>query len=81
MGFWEHLNELRGTIIKSAPVFAAFASLIGYYLRDFNALLMRPFHAVAAEYPQLTIELGTGSMMERFTLEPRIRRIGFGSAA
>jgi sec-independent protein translocase protein TatC len=68
MGFWDHLNELRGTIIKSVIVFVLFAALIGYNLRDFNTLLMWPFHTVALEYPQLVIELGTGSMMEPFNI-------------
>lgn len=64
MGFWDHLNELRGTIIKSACVFAIFAALIGYYLTGFNDLLMWPFHSITAEYPKLVLELGTGSPME-----------------
>jgi sec-independent protein translocase protein TatC len=68
MGFWDHLNELRGTLIKSATVFVLFAALIGYNLRDFNTLLMWPFNTVALEYPKLVIELGTGSMMEPFNI-------------
>ena len=68
MGFWDHLNELRGTIIKSAAVFVLFAALIGYYLNEFMRLLMWPLHTVAMEYPQLILELGTGSMMEGFNV-------------
>jgi sec-independent protein translocase protein TatC len=64
MGFWEHLNELRGTIIKSGSVFLVFAGLIGYYLVQFNRLLMWPFQRAAAEYPGLVLELGTQSPME-----------------
>ena len=64
MGFWDHLNELRGTIIKSAIVFAAFAGLIGYFLPDFNRALMLPFNRVAANYPELQIQLGTGTPTE-----------------
>ncbi len=64
MGFWEHLDELRGTIIKSVIVFVVFAALIGYYLTEFHQLLMWPFHKVAMEYPKLVLELGTSSMME-----------------
>jgi sec-independent protein translocase protein TatC len=68
MGFWDHLNELRGTIIKSTIVFVFFAALIGYYLTEFNTLLMWPFNTVALEYPKLVIELGTGSMMGPFNI-------------
>jgi len=68
MGFWDHLNELRGTIIKSATVFVLFAALIGYNLQDFNTVLMWPFHTVVLEYPKLNIELGTVEMMDPFNI-------------
>jgi sec-independent protein translocase protein TatC len=68
MGFWDHLDELRSTIIKSVIVFVLFAALIAYYLTDFFQVLMLPFHTVAMEYPKLIIELGTGSMMEPFNV-------------
>ncbi|HUR58615.1 MAG TPA: twin-arginine translocase subunit TatC [Opitutaceae bacterium] len=64
MGFWDHLDELRGTIIKSASVFIFFAALIGFYLTQFYHVLMWPLHRVAAEYPRLVIELGTTTPME-----------------
>ncbi len=64
MGFWEHLDELRGTIIKSIVVFAVFAALTGYYLTQFNELLMWPFSQAAAHYPGLSIELSTQTPME-----------------
>lgn len=64
MGFWEHLDELRGTIIKSLAVFVIFAGLIAYYLTQFNRLLMWPFHQAAAGYPDLVIDLGTATPME-----------------
>ena len=64
MGFWEHLDELRVTIIKSITVFVVFAALIGYYLTQFHRLLMWPFHKAAAAYPSLAIELGTATPME-----------------
>jgi sec-independent protein translocase protein TatC len=68
MGFWEHLHELRGTILKSVVVFCSFAGLIGYYLKEFDKLLMQPFQAVALDYPHLLLELGTGSPMEGFNV-------------
>src|SRR5262245_11835474 len=76
MGFWDHLNELRGTIIKSVTVFLIFAALIGYYLTEFNRILMWPFHSVVLEYPKLVIELGTGSMMEPFNVIIQICLLG-----
>lgn len=77
MGFWDHLNELRGTIIKSILTLLFFGGLIAYYLRDFNTLLMWPFNKVAMEYPAVPITLGTGYMMEGFNV---IIQIGlFGS--
>ena len=36
MGFWDHLEELRGTIIKSVIAFVVFAVLIGYFIKEFN---------------------------------------------
>jgi sec-independent protein translocase protein TatC len=68
MGFWDHLDELRGTIIKSVSVFLIFAVLIGYYLTQFNRLLMWPFHRAAADYPDLVLELGTATPMEGFNV-------------
>ena len=64
MGFWEHLDELRGTLIKSVAVFVVFAGLSAYYLTQFNRLLMWPFQQAAAQYPGLTIELSTATPME-----------------
>lgn len=66
MGFWDHVNELRWTIIKSALVFTVFVALIGYKLRDFHQLLLKPFNEVAANYPHLSVHLGTTTMMEGF---------------
>ena len=68
MGFWDHLNELRGTIIKSLITFAGFAALIGYYLNEFYHVLMWPFNSVALKYPHLLLELGTTSPMEAFNV-------------
>jgi sec-independent protein translocase protein TatC len=68
MGFWDHLDELRGTIIKSVAVFIVFAVLIGYYLTQFNRLLMWPFHRAATNYPNLAIELVTATPMEGFNV-------------
>src|SRR5882724_9910288 len=68
MGFWDHLEELRGTLIKSAIVFIIFASLIGIYMTEFNDVLMWPMNTVKAEYPAVIIDLGTTTIMEGFNV-------------
>ena len=68
MGFWEHLDELRSTIVKSAVVFIAFAVLIGYFMHEFSATVMWPLTKVQAQYPGLVIELGTQKIMEVFSM-------------
>jgi sec-independent protein translocase protein TatC len=64
MSFWDHLDEFRGTIIKSVCAFVFFAALIGYYLKEFDRALMSPFNRVAAEFPHLDLKLGTQTPME-----------------
>lgn len=68
MGFWEHLEELRGTIIKSVIAFVVCASLIGYFIKEFNDVLMWPLQQVQHENPGLVIELGVQKVMEVFTM-------------
>lgn len=68
MGFFEHLEELRWTLVKSAIVFAVFAALIGFFLRQFNEALLWPLHHVAGRYPAAPLDLGTVSIMETFTV-------------
>ncbi len=68
MGFWEHLEELRGTIVKSVAVFILFAAGIGYFLKDFNQTLLWPLKRVETDNAVLLSELGTISPMEVFTV-------------
>ena len=68
MGFFEHLEELRGTLIKCAIVFAIFAALIGYFMKEFNVVLLWPLHTVQAENPKVVIDLGTTTVMEGFNV-------------
>lgn len=68
MGFWEHLEELRGTIVKSVIVFVVFAVLIGFYITEFNDALLAPLHNVQKEFPGVVIELGTTTIMEVFNM-------------
>lgn len=68
MGFFDHLEELRWTLVKSAIAFAVFAALIGVFLKRFNSLLTWPLDSVRADYPQFALDLGTTSVMEGFTV-------------
>lgn len=68
MGFWEHLDELRGTIIKSLVAFIVFAVLIGFFATEFNKALLWPLHHVARDYPGIDTRLGTQSIMEVFNM-------------
>lgn len=68
MSFWEHLEELRGTLIKSVVTFVVFAVLIGIFIKQFNQVLLWPLHTATANYPGLNIKLVTVSMLEVFTM-------------
>ncbi len=68
MGFWEHLEELRGTIIKSLVAFIVFAVLIGFFCKEFNDLLLWPLRHVAKDYQDMSTKLGTQSIMEVFNM-------------
>lgn len=79
MGFLDHLEELRWTLVKCAVVFAISAGLIGYFLRDFNDVLLWPLRHVQAENLDLKFELTTRTIMESFGIV--IQLCGFGGLA
>lgn len=56
MGFWDHLEELRGTIIKSVVVFVIAATFVGIYMKQFNDVLMWPLNTVRAAKAAEAIE-------------------------
>lgn len=68
MGFLDHLDELRQTLVKSAVVFVVFASLIGFFLKEFNDVLMWPLNTVRASTPDMVLELSTRAPMEGFSI-------------
>ena len=68
MGFLEHLEELRWVFMKSAIAFTICAVAIGVFLKKFNVLLMWPIFKVMEDYPHLSLDLGTTSVMESFTV-------------
>jgi sec-independent protein translocase protein TatC len=68
MGFWEHLEELRGVLIKSLVAFVICAVLIGYFATEFMEALKWPLLSVSKDYPGIDTSLGTLSIMEVFTM-------------
>ena len=76
MGFWEHLEELRMTLIKSAVVYVLFATIIGIYVKEFNDVLLWPFNYVKAGNPNITIDLGTTTIMESFNVVIQLCLLG-----
>lgn len=76
MGFWEHLDELRGVIMRSVIAFVLCAGLIGYFITEFNDALMWPIHSVREVYPDIVIELGTQKIMEPFTMVIQVCVLG-----
>lgn len=79
MGFLEHLEELRWTLVKCAVAFAVAAALVGVFLKEFNDVLLWPLRHVQAENSALTLELTTRSVMESFGII--IQLCGFGGLA
>lgn len=76
MGFLDHLDDLRWTLIKSVGAFLIFAICIGFALKQFNHALLWPLHMVKAENPTMEIDLGTTSLMEGFSIILQICAVG-----
>lgn len=68
MGFWQHLEELRGTLIKSVTAFVICAVVVGYFATEFMEYLKWPLTYVAKDYPSIDTKLGTLSIMEVFNM-------------
>lgn len=79
MGFLDHLEELRWTLVKCAVAFAIAAGLIGYFIKGFNDVLLWPLRFVQAERPELMLELNTRGVMESFGI--LFQLCGFGGLA
>lgn len=76
MGFLDHLEDLRWTLIKSAIVFALFVTLIAYYVDDFSQVLAWPLEQVKADYPKMNTDLVTNSPMGVFSVIINICLLG-----
>lgn len=76
MGFLDHLEELRGTLIKCAVVFAIFVTVIAYQLEEARHILSWPLDQAKTEFPDLKMELTTNSPMGVFTVIINICLIG-----
>ncbi len=72
MGFFEHLEDLRWTLVKCAVVYVLFAAAIGIFLKEFNDALLWPFYYVKKDYPTLALDLGTTTIMEGFSIVVQI---------
>lgn len=79
MGFLEHLEELRWTLVKSAIALAIAAGVIGYFMKDFNDVLLWPLRLVEHERQSNALSLNTHSVMESFGIV--IQLCGWGGLA
>jgi sec-independent protein translocase protein TatC len=79
MGFLDHLEELRWTLVKCAIAFAAAAGVVGFSLKRFNEALLWPLHHVQAGRSGLELELNTRGVMESFSI--LFQLCGFGGLA
>jgi sec-independent protein translocase protein TatC len=76
MGFLDHLEDLRWTLIKCAVVFAIFVTIIAYFVDDFAGVLSWPLEKVRIDYPKMNTELITNSPMAVFSVIIDICLIG-----
>lgn len=76
MGFFDHLEELRWTLVKSALAFVLAAAGVGFFLKEFNQVLLWPLTSIAAENPGVVLELGTTSVMESFSVVIQMCTVG-----
>lgn len=68
MGFWQHIEELRGVLLKSVIAFAICAVIVGFFVTESMEALRWPLDHVAKDYPDFDTKLGTISLMEVFTM-------------
>lgn len=76
MGFFQHLEELRWTLIKCAVVYLIFSALIGIYLKEFNHVLMWPLEMVKASKPGFALDLKSIGIAEAFGIAFQVCLLG-----
>lgn len=76
MGFLDHLEDLRWTLIKCAIVFVLFVVVIAYFVDNFAHVLSAPLEKVRSDFPNMNTELITNSPMGIFTVIIDICLIG-----
>ncbi len=76
MGFLDHLEDLRWTLIKCAVVFAIFVTIIAYQLEEAATLLDWPLEKTLVDFPQFKQGLVTTSPMAVFSVIIDICLIG-----
>ena len=64
MGFLDHLEELRWTLVKCAIVIVIMATLSGVFMQEVRTFLEWPWHRALASFPELKLELRTDTPME-----------------
>ncbi len=68
MGFWEHLDELRGTLVKSLIAFIVCAVLVGTFYKRFHGALLWPLQTANQTEPDIKVVLITTSPLEVFNV-------------
>jgi sec-independent protein translocase protein TatC len=82
MGFFDHLEELRWTLVRCVAAYLVFAIAIAVYLREFKDLLMWPLLEIQRSRPDFALDLGTMSVMESFSVALQMCTLGaLGPAA
>jgi sec-independent protein translocase protein TatC len=76
MGFLEHLEDLRMTLIKCAVVFGVFVTVIAYFVDNFSRALSWPLEKIRTEFPKMNTDLITNSPMGVFSVIIDICLIG-----
>ncbi len=76
MGFLDHLEELRWTLLKCTIVFAVMVTIVAYCMDDASLLLNWPLEKAHAAYPKMQINLVTSSPMSVFSVMIDICLIG-----
>lgn len=76
MGFLDHLEELRVTLVKCAATLVVALVAIGWFLLEFKHWLEWPWRTALRSYPDLNLELRTNTPMEVYGIIVQICVVG-----